>query len=642
MLKQAGLLGTFSVLSLGSLCSVWMAGFITFFLYVITGGWRFLRIVFYTAPRDLTGLIRITKTSLYFKSCLKANRTVPMVFQSVVNKNMDKVCFIMEHNRWTFKQVDDFTNRVANCFLQQGLRPGDEVAVFMDSRPEFVMLWLGMSKVGIVAALVNTNLKSDPLLHSLTCINAKAIVFGKEQANAMKDVAPSLMEKGDYQYYVYGACDTQPLPAVDLEELVKNSSSVPADIDYKGSIHDKLVYIYTSGTTGLPKAAIIKHSRYLSMVSASKYMMPIKSDDILYTALPLYHTAGGILAVGQALLFGNTVAIRSKFSASRFWDDCIKYDCTVTQYIGEICRYLLAQPVRPQERQHKIRMMFGNGLRPQIWSQFQERFGIRDIRELYGSTEGNAHVLNIDNKVGSVGFVSRIASNVHPVKLIRVDEATGEPLRDKNGLCIPCEPDEVGELVGRIVRDDHIHSFDGYANKAATSKKVYKDVFKKGDLAFASGDLLVMDEFGYLFFKDRTGDTFRWKGENVSTSEVEGVVARIAGLTDCAIYGVEIPGSEGKAGMAAICDPEGKLDLKTFLRDVRNALPAYAVPLFIRVVKDLEATGTYKIKKVDLQKQQYDIDMIDDPMYFLDLTANEYVPLTREVYDKIQKGEARV
>ncbi|KAL3225408.1 hypothetical protein MRX96_025836 [Rhipicephalus microplus] len=210
------------------------------------------------------------------------------------------------------------------------------------------------------------------------------------------------------------------------------------------------------------------------------------------------------------------------------------------------------------------------------------------------------------------------------------------------GSAFPCEPDEVGELVGRIVRDDHIHSFDGYANKAATSKKVYKDVFKKGDLAFASGDLLVMDEFGYLFFKDRTGDTFRWKGENVSTSEVEGVVARIAGLTDCAIYGVEIPGSEGKAGMAAICDPEGKLDLKAFLRDVRNALPAYAIPLFIRVVKDLEATGTYKIKKVDLQKQQYDIDLIDDPMYFLDLIANEYVPLTREVYEKIQKGEARV
>uniref|UniRef100_V5HEX4 long-chain-fatty-acid--CoA ligase n=1 Tax=Ixodes ricinus TaxID=34613 RepID=V5HEX4_IXORI len=642
MLKLAGLCGTFSLLTLGSFCSTWAAALVTCVLYVVTGGWRFLRIVFYTARRDLTGLIRITKTGMYFKSCMKANRTVPLAFKKVVERYGDKVCFIMEHSRWTFKQVDEFTNRVANCFLQQGLRPGDEVAVYMDSRPEFVMVWLGLAKVGIVPALVNTNLKSDPLIHSLTCIDAKAIVFGKEQVNAMKDIGSVVMQRGDYRYYCYGSSDTQPLPATDLEELIKNASPVAPDIDYRGSIHDKLVYIYTSGTTGLPKAAIIKHSRYLSMASAAKYMMPVREEDVLYSALPLYHTAGGILAVGQALLFGNTVAIRPKFSASRFWDDCIKYDCTVTQYIGEICRYLLAQPTRPQERQHKIRMMFGNGLRPQIWTQFTERFNIKDIRELYGSTEGNAHVMNLDNKVGSVGFVSRIAGNVHPVKLIRVDEDTGEPLRDKRGLCIPCEPDEVGELVGRIVRDDHIHSFDGYANQSATKKKVYHDVFKKGDTAFASGDLLVMDEFGYLFFKDRTGDTFRWKGENVSTSEVEGVLARIAGLTDCAVYGVEVPGSEGKAGMAAICDPDKKTDLKVFLKEARNALPAYAVPLFVRVVADLEATGTYKIKKVDLQKQEFDIRKIKDPVYFLDSTANEYVLLDEKLYDKIAKGEARV
>lgn len=642
MLKFAGLCGTFSILTLGSFCSTWVAAVATFGLYVVTGGWRFLRIVFFTARRDLTGLIRITKTGMYFKSCLKANRTVPLAFQKVVERYDNKVCFIMEHNRWTFRQVDEFTNKVANCFLQQGLRPGDEVVLFMESRPEFVMIWLGLAKVGIVSALVNTNLKSDPLIHSLTCITAKAIIFGKEQAAAMKDVGPTLLERGDYQYYSYGSFDTQPLPAVDLEDLIKKSSPVPADIDYKGSIHDKLVYIYTSGTTGLPKAAIIKHSRYLSMVSASKYMMPVYEEDVLYTALPLYHTAGGILAIGQALLFGNTVAIRPRFSASRFWDDCIKYDCTVTQYIGEICRYLLAQPVRPQEKQHKIRMMFGNGLRPQIWTQFTERFNIKNIRELYGSTEGNAHVLNIDNKVGSVGFVSRIASNVHPVKLIRVDEDTGEPLRNKKGLCIPCEPDEVGELVGRIVRDDHIHSFDGYANQNATKKKVYKDVFKKGDTAFASGDLLVMDEFGYLFFKDRTGDTFRWKGENVSTSEVEGVIARIVGLSDCTVYGVEIPGSEGKAGMVAILDPDKKTDLKAFLKEAKNCLPAYAIPLFVRFAADLDTTGTFKIKKVDLQKEEFDIFKIKDPIYFLDSAAGEYVLLDEKMYEKIQKGEARV
>ncbi|CAN7993564.1 unnamed protein product [Ixodes hexagonus] len=641
MLKLAGLCGTFSLLTLGSFCSTWAAALVTFVVYVFTGGWRFLRIVFFTARRDLTGLIRITKTGMYFKSCLKANRTVPLVFKKVVEKYGDKVCFIMEHSRWTFKQVDEFSNRVANCFLQQGLRPGDEVALYMDSRPEFVMIWLGLSKVGIVPALVNTNLKSDPLIHSLTCVNAKAIIFGKEQANAMKDIGSIVMQKGDYQYYCYGNADTQPLPAADLEELIKNASSVAPDIDYKGSIHDKLVYIYTSGTTGLPKAAIIKHSRYLSMASAAKYMMPIYEEDVIYSALPLYHTAGGVLAIGQALLFGNTVAIRPKFSASRFWDDCIKYDCTVTQYIGEICRYLLAQPTRPQEKQHHIRMMFGNGLRPQIWTQFTERFNIKDIRELYGSTEGNAHV----SKCTVVFLFSTLdggTRHVYPVVFVFAGRWRHTSELMGGGCFLALCADEVGELVGRIVRDDHIHSFDGYANQNATKKKVYHDVFKKGDTAFASGDLLVMDEFGYLFFKDRTGDTFRWKGENVSTSEVEGVIARIGGLTDCAVYGVEVPGSEGKAGMAAICDPEKKTDLKAFLKEARNVLPAYAVPLFLRFVADLEATGTYKIKKVDLQKQEFDITKIRDPIYFLDSTVGEYILLDEKLYEKILKGEARV
>ncbi|XP_064458220.1 long-chain fatty acid transport protein 4-like [Ornithodoros turicata] len=642
MWKLAGICGTFGALTLGSVCSAWTAAVVAFVVYVATGGWRFLRILIFTSKRDLTGLVRLIKTSLYFKYCLKNNRTIPKIFDKTVEKHADKVCFIMEHSRWTFRQVDEFTNRVANCFLEQGLKPGDEVAVFMDSRPEFVMTWLGLSRIGVVSALVNTNLKSDPLIHSLTCINAKAIIFGAEQANAMKDIAPALMTKGEFKYYFYGKCDSSPLPATCLDELLKDSSQLRPEIDFRGSIHDRLVYIYTSGTTGLPKAAVIKHSRYISMASAAKYMMPIYGEDIIYSALPLYHTAGGVLAVGQAIMYGNTVAIRPKFSASRFWDDCIKYDCTVTQYIGEICRYLLAQPSRPQEKRHKIRMMFGNGLRPQIWSEFAERFGVKDIRELYGSTEGNAHVLNIDNKVGSVGFVSRISSNVHPVKLIRVDENTGEPIRNEKGLCIPCEPDEVGELVGRIVRDDHIHSFDGYANPNATKKKVYKDVFKKGDTAFASGDLLVMDEFGYLFFKDRTGDTFRWKGENVSTSEVEGVIIRIVGLTDCAVYGVEVPGSEGKAGMAAICDPEHKTDLPHFLTEAKKSLPGYAIPLFIRFVSDIEATGTYKIKKVELQKEQFNIDIIKDPIFFLDLTVNEYVPLDRVLYEKIMNGQARV
>jgi len=367
----------------------------------------------------------------------------------------------------------------------------------------------------------------------------------------------------------------------------------------------------------------------------------VSKDEIIYDPLPMYHTAGGMLGVGQALVCGTTSVLRKKFSASAYWRDCARYGCTAAQYIGEICRYLLSQPPSPDDTKHSVKLMFGNGLRPQIWSEFASRFNIKTISEFYGATEGNCNIINIDNRVGAVGFISRILPFIYPVTLIKVDEETGEPIRDpRTGLVMRCQPGEEGELVGKIVENHPVREFQGYADANATNKKIVKDVFRKGDSVFRTGDVLVMDEYGYFFFKDRTGDTFRWKGENCSTSEVEAVVSNCCGLKDAAVYGVQIPGAEGRAGMAAILDPEESLNMEAFGAGVAKALPSYARPVFVRIIKTMDMTGTYKMKKIDLQKEAFDVTKVSDKIYCL--CNGKYVRVDNELYSKIVSGQMRL
>lgn len=299
-------------------------------------------------------------------------------------------------------------------------------------------------------------------------------------------------------------------------------------------------------------------------------------------------------------------------------------------------------PEKPEDKQHKIRVMFGNGLRPTIWEDFQKRFSIPKICEFYGSTEGNANIINMDGRPGAVGFVSVLFPSVYPVALLKVDEETKEIVRDANGLCVICRPGETGEFIGKIVKNDPVRDFHGYADQKATATKIVKDVFVKGDCAFLSGDILVMDEEGYLYFKDRTGDTFRWKGENVATGEVEGVVSKVTGHADVVVYGVEVPGAEGRAGMAAILDENNTLDIKLLYGIVTKSLPSYARPLFVRIVKELEKTGTYKLKKVKLQEAGFNPNTIEDNLYFLDIKQKAYVPLSVDIYNKIVNGEMRM
>ncbi|XP_013118526.2 long-chain fatty acid transport protein 4 [Stomoxys calcitrans] len=599
-----------------------------------------------TMGRDTITGYRCAKMTIFLYLMERKRWSMARIFQENCKRHPEKACFLIDNRQMTFQDVEDYSNKVGSYFKSKGLRRGDCVAVLLEGRPEYVCLWLGLSKIGVISALINTNQKSEPLLHSLKVANSKAIIVGTELTNALSEIrnhedikSLPVYQFSDEEQRTNANLDLMK-DAIDLTEELKNQrpENLAADIsqcDHK----DKLMYIYTSGTTGLPKAAVITNQRYLFMTTASTHVIAIKENDIIYNPLPLYHTAGGVVCIGMALVHGCTIALRRKFSVSNFWKDCIKFNATAAQHIGELCRYLLSAPARPEDTQHKLRLMYGNGLRAQIWSQFATRFNIPFIAELYGSTEGNANLANVSNQVGAIGFIPILLRNIIHLQVIRVDEETGEPIRNAKGFCIRCNPGETGLFIGKIDPSKAITNFSGYADKGASEKKLLHNVFKKGDVYFNSGDMLVGDLLNFYYFKDRTGDTFRWRGENVSTQEVEGIITNVIGLQDCVVYGVEIPHIEGKAGMAAIEDPEHKTDFQHLSVGIRASLPPYARPLFVRVMKEIPRTTTFKMKKRDLMLDGFDMHKITDPLYYLN-SDGIYRPLTSEQYDALQNGTA--
>lgn len=560
------------------------------------------------------------------------------IFRQHVSRRPSKVLFMSGQREYTYRQVDELSNQVANFALSQGLEKGDDVALFMASNPEFVTTWLGLAKAGIVPALLNNNQKLDSLIHSVTIVHAKGVIFDKANEGAVIQVMPHLSRQG-VQFWMYGEGEVptgaQPIP------LSSQSRSLSRVDDSR--FRDKLVHIYTSGTTGFPKAVIIRNSRYLTSAFGMKHILRTDGErDVIYCCLPLHHFAGGILGTSQAIINGVPMAIRSKFSVSNYWQDCIRFRATIGQYIGELCRYLYAQPDRITDRGHKLRVVFGNGMRSNLYQAFQQRFAIPWICEVYGTSEGNAQIINLDGKAGSCGFLTRALPNflmkrVYPVALIRVHEETGEPVRTADGLCILCQPNETGMFIGMIDNRKATRAFDGYSSREATSKKIIADVFVKGDCAFASGDLLQMDDFGYCYFMDRTGDTFRWKGENVSTTEVESVIMKELGA-DTVVFGVPVPGCEGRAGMAAVQSPPCP-DPKSLFRRLDRVLADYSMPVFVRFVERIEATATLKLPKTHLQKHAFDLDLVTDPIFVLVRKEQTYRRLDQPLYRKILAGQ---
>lgn len=433
-----------------------------------------------------------------------------------------------------------------------------------------------------------------------------------------------------------------PFRRIDLELHRYSPDGLNAQEDRPQSISDRALHIYTSGTTGLPKAANISHYRMLEWSYWFAGMMGTTQADRMYDCLPMYHSTGGVVAIGALLVNGGSVVIRPTFSASRFWDDIASNECTMFQYIGELCRYLLNSPSHQRENDHSLRMCCGNGLQPDIWEAFQNRFRIPQVLEFYASTEGNISLYNCEGKPGAIGRVPSFLANGFPVAIVKCD-VHGELFRDASGFCVRCEADEAGEAIGRIADagGPNMSAFEGYTDQGASDTKILRNVFVDGDKWFRSGDLMRKDKAGFFYFVDRLGDTFRWKGENVSTTEVAQVLHACPGVLQAVVYGVTVPGMDGRAGMAAIT-VSSDFNPNSLCRHLLDSLPAFARPVFVRIAQTLELTGTFKSIKGVLVQDGFDPGKTADPIYFNDRSAEAFVQIDADLFAAITGGRIRL
>lgn len=568
----------------------------------------------------------------------------PDLIEQRVDAFAERPAFVDETGTVTYAEFDAYANRIAHWALSQGLKPGDTVALFMGNRWEYIAFWYGLSKVGVITALLNSHITGHPLAHCLTVSETNHIIVEAELAEAY--LGACNLVNCAMTPWVLGATDIALPGAQDLDAALSASTQMRPGREIRAHLKakDPCLKMFTSGTTGLPKAAIVAHTRTLYYMRVFATAAKARPEDRMMMVLPLYHATGGLCGVGCALAFGGSLVIRRRFSASQFWPDAAKFGVTMMMYVGELCRFLVAADPVPEEKQHKIRVAIGNGLRPDVWPRFAERSGIPRIMEFYGATEGNVGFVNLDSRPGAVGRIPPYLAGRYNIKLVRFDLESEQPVRDANGRCIECEPDEVGEAIGEIRSDDARFRFDGYGDKEATEKKILRDVFAKGDLYFRTGDLLKRDKLGYFYFVDRIGDTFRWKSENVSTNEVAEVIGVVEGVVQANVYGVTVADYSGKAGMAALVVSDG-FDLAALHARVHQELPSYARPLFLRIHRESpeeHTTGTFKLKKVDLVRQGFDISQIEDPVYFDDPRENAYVELTQATIEGILSGEIRV
>ncbi|KAG2470483.1 S27A2 synthetase, partial [Polypterus senegalus] len=540
--------------------------------------------------QDLRYFITIVRKSFELKAYA---RRVPYYsvldrFLDMVNKHPDKPHIIFEHKTYTYRDMDKQSNKVARVLKEHvGVKRDDVVALFLSNEPAFIWFWLGSAKLGCAAAFLNYNIRAKSLLHCFACCGAKVLIVGSEFKSPVEEVLPELREQNVTVCFID---DGSIMPGcVNLSGEINQASDEPIPQSQRNDITSKSIaaFIYTSGTTGLPKAAIINHER-LWLGACILGTIGFNSKDVIYVNLPLYHSAGFTLGFNGATAEGGTVVLRRKFSASQFWDDCRKYNVTIIQYIGEVLRYLCNVPKKDNDRDHMVRLAIGNGARPEVWKEFLNRFGKMVVTEFYGATEGQPGLL-----------VCKI-SNVTP--------------------------------------------FSGYVkNEQQTEKKKLRNVFRKGDLYFNSGDLLKVDKDNFIYFQDRLGETFRWKGENVATTEVSDILSMVDCFEEANAYGVSVPGNEGRIGMAAVKLKEGKeFESNKVCKHVMSHLPGYARPRFLRIQNSLEITGTFKQMKCKLVQEGFNPATIQDPLYFLDESTENYVPITQDIYNSILSKEMKL
>jgi fatty-acyl-CoA synthase len=540
----------------------------------------------------------------------------------------------------SYRQLGIRCNQYSRWGMSQGLKSGDAVSLLMANCAEYLAIWLGLTRMGVEVALVNSQLAGSVLAHSINIAHPQYLIVGADLAPRIAAIRPHLPASLACRVFGSSPLDLEPLEpelsAMAGAPLLSSECAAPA-------IDATALYIYTSGTTGLPKAAKVSHYRLMQWSHWFAGMMDTRPSDCMFNCLPLYHSVGGVVATFATLVSGGKVVIRPRFSASDFWRDVRDERCTLFQYIGELCRYLVNTPYQPVELEHSLRMACGNGLRPEVWEPFKTRFRIPRILEYYASTEGNFSLYNCEGQPGAIGRIPAFLSSRLPVALLRFDLDAAEPRRNSQGFCEQCLPNEIGEAVGLIpdAQGQRAGRFEGYADPEASARKVLRNVFQEGDAWYRTGDLMRRDERGFYYFVDRVGETYRWKGENVSTAEVLTALTASRGVIDAVVYGVIVPGADGRAGTAAL-QVNGEFDLAAFRAEVATRLPPYARPVFLRIVSTLEATATFKPRKQDLMQAGFDPGRVSDPLYVDDPRSQRYVPLDAALFAAILSGKLRI
>ncbi len=564
-------------------------------------------------------------------------RILSGVIAELAQNQPDAPALISEREAFTYRALAGRINRYARWALAQNLAKGDAVALIMPNRPEYMAIWLGIASVGGVVSLINTNLRGASLAHCINVVAPKHVIVAEDLVEIFRTSREQLASKP--KIWSHGSDD---FARIDREIEKLSGEPLAATEQRDVTIADRALHIYTSGTTGLPKAANVSHYRLMQWSLWFAGLMNTGPDDRMYDCLPMYHSVGGVVATGALLARGGSVAIREKFSATAFWNDIANWDCTLFQYIGELCRYLL--DTEPPAK-HRLRLAGGNGLRADVWEKFQQKFRIPRILEFYAATEANFSLYNVEGRAGAIGRVPPFLKHRFPLALVRFDHARGEPERDANGRCMRCKAGETGEALGRIgsAAGEGAAAFEGYTSGAETARKILRDVFAPGDAWFRTGDLMRQDDSGFFYFVDRIGDTFRWKGENVSASEVAAVLTAYPGITEAVVYGVPVPGTEGAAGMAAITVDRAP-DLKGLRTHLAARLPAYARPLFLRIQDSVAITSTFKHNRSGLVREGFDLAMTSDPIYFDDPgeESEGYVRLDQDRLAQIRTGAIRL
>lgn len=600
----------------------------------VLGLFDILKGVFSLGTRIFSMIKKVKDVS---KITLDMETSMGVYIQEAAELYGDGIALLFEDRSYSYIELNSIANQYANHFLSIGIKKGDTVIVYLENRPEVLFIIIGLAKIGGIASLINPNLKGTVLEYSINLTPGNVLLVGEELMEPFQEIKSLLNTDSETKFYFLPDKAEEKMPEgfEDITEIVKTAETGNPAETAGLTLRDPFAFVFTSGTTGKPKAAIITHARWVSsLLGLGRLQMNLNTSDIIYISLPFTHATGLIVAWAPAVGGGAATVMARKFSVSRFWDDCRKYKATAFAYIGELCRYLMNPPEKATDKDNQIKKMIGNGLRPELWMEFKERFDIPMVYEFYGASEGNVVFTNLLNLDCTVGM------SIGPYAIAKYDVELDEPIKDDDGHLIKVKKGESGLLLGKI---SDTSPFVGYTDEEATEKKILRNVFEKDDAWFDTGDLLRDIGFRHAQFVDRVGDTFRWKGENVSTTEVEEVVNTFNDVVESTVYGVTIEGTEGRAGMASIISkvPLEEFDFKGLTSSLKRWLPPYAVPIFLRFQDEFELTSTLKYKKTGLRKSGFDPGQVNDPLYVLIPGTDEYVVLTNDVYEEIVSGKYR-